>query len=124
MLKNKIINFNFNSIIGEANIIESIPYYFAIFENETIDDIKKYADKFKAEKDGVALFVNRQNGFITLICAVSKNFTTKIKAKEFLQKIAKKAGGSAGGKDDFAQGGVKNFDSLIIALKDFGFNLK
>jgi len=124
ILKDKLININFNSIIGQANVIESIPYYLVEFENESIDDIKKYADKFKAEKNGVALFVNKQNESITLISVVSKNFTSKIKAKEFLQNVAKKAGGSAGGKDDFAQGGVKNLDSLMVVLKDFGFNMK
>lgn len=124
ILKNKVIDFNFNSIIGKANLIDSIPHYLVIFENESIEDIKKYADKFKAEKEGVAIFVNKQNESVTLICVVSKNYTSKIKAKDFLQNITKKAGGSAGGKDDFAQGGIKNFDSLLRVLNELGFNIK
>jgi len=124
ILKNKVIDFNFNSIIGKANLIDSIPHYLVIFENESIEDIKKYADKFKAEKEGVAIFVNKQNESVPLICVVSKNYTSKIKAKDFLQNITKKAGGSAGGKDDFAQGGIKNFDSLLRVLNELGFNIR
>jgi len=124
ILKTKLLNYSFDSIIGRPNSINSIPYYLAILEGESIDNIKKLADKFKAEREGVVVFVNKQNSSITLICAVSKNYTSKISAKIFLQDITRKAGGSAGGKDDFAQGGVKDFDALKNLLKDFGFSLK
>lgn len=116
----KLVQLNFNNILGEPKIIDSVPYYHVILENEQIDNIKKYADKFKAEKEGVILIINKQKESITLICSVSKNISTKIKAKEFLQNIAKKAGGSAGGKDDFAQGGVKDYDALVNEMKNIG----
>ncbi|MFN3410740.1 MAG: alanine--tRNA ligase [Exilispira sp.] len=123
ILRNKVVNYSFDLIIKKPNIINDIPHYLAFFEQEPIDNIKKYADKFKSEKDGVILLINKQNDSNTLICAVSKNYTSKIKAKEFLQNITRKSQGSSGGKDDFAQGGVKNFDLLISVIKEYGFSI-
>ncbi len=118
LLKTKIVDLSFESILNKPVVIDSIPYYVKIFENEQIENIKKYADKFKAEKDGVILLISNIKESSNFVVAVSKNYISKVKAKDFSQAIAKKAGGSAGGKEDFAQGGVKNRSNLISILKE------
>ena len=53
---------------------------------------------------------------MTLIAAVSADFTAKIQAGKIIQQIAPIVGGKGGGKPDHARGGGKDAAKLDEAL--------
>ena len=55
-------------------------------------------------------------GAVTLICAVTPEFTAKVQAGKIIQTIAPIVGGKGGGKPDNARGGGKDVSKLDEAL--------
>ncbi len=57
------------------------------------------------------------NGAVTLIAAVTPEFTAKVQAGKIIQTIAPIVGGKGGGKPDNARGGGKDASKLDEALR-------
>ena len=74
------------------------------------------ADALKGQFPGVIVLGGAANGAVTLIAAVSPDFTAKVQAGKLISAIAPLVGGKGGGKPDNARGGGKDPSQLDAAL--------
>ena len=74
------------------------------------------ADALKGQFSGVIVLGGAANGAVTLIAAVSPDFTAKVQAGKLISAIAPLVGGKGGGKPDNARGGGKDPTQLDAAL--------
>jgi alanyl-tRNA synthetase len=80
--------------------------------------LREYADQIKERLDsGVAVLGSRGNGKAMLICVVSPDLTSKIKAGEIIKRLSVMVGGKGGGRPDMAQGGGGRPQDLPAALE-------
>jgi alanyl-tRNA synthetase len=55
---------------------------------------------------------------VSLICGVTKDLTARVQAGKIIGTVAKKVGGSGGGRPDMAEAGGKDASALDAALAD------
>ena len=77
---------------------------------------KPIADSLKGRFKGVIVLGGATGGAVSLVAAVSPDFTAKIQAGKIIQTIAPIVGGKGGGKPDNARGGGKDAAKLDEAL--------
>ena len=80
------------------------------------DFLQATADSLKGRFQGVIILGGATNGAVSLIAAVSPDFTARIHAGKIIQAIASIIGGKGGGKPDNARGGGKDAGKLDEAL--------
>jgi alanyl-tRNA synthetase len=66
---------------------------------------------------GVVVLGSAQDGKVALIVGVTKDLTGKVQAGKIVGEIAKRVGGSGGGRPDMAEAGGKDPSQLDAALK-------
>src|SRR6185437_5122547 len=66
---------------------------------------------------GVVVLGSVQDGKVALIVGVTKDLTTRVQAGKIIAEVAKKVGGSGGGRPDMAEAGGKDPGALDSALK-------
>ena len=67
---------------------------------------------------GVVALGSTSDNKVALIVGVTKDLTPKIHAGKIMQQMAKKVGGSGGGRPDMAEGGGENPSALDQALAE------
>jgi alanyl-tRNA synthetase/REP element-mobilizing transposase RayT len=85
------------------------------------DTLQTIVDALKSQFKGVIVLGGASNGAVTLIAAVTADFTAKIQAGKIIQTIAPIVGGKGGGKPDNARGGGKDsskLDEALVAAKN------
>ena len=80
------------------------------------DFLQAVADSLKGRFKGVIVLGGATGGAVSLVAAVSPEFTAKIQAGKIVQQIAPIVGGKGGGKPDNARGGGKDAGKLDEAL--------
>ncbi len=65
---------------------------------------------------GVVVLGSVSDGKVALIVGVTKDLTSKIQAGKIIAEVAKKVGGSGGGRPDMAEAGGKDPSALDSAL--------
>ena len=80
------------------------------------DFLQAIADSLKGRFKGVIVLGGASGGAVSLVAAVSPDFTSKIQAGKIIQQIAPIVGGKGGGKPDNARGGGKDASKLDEAL--------
>jgi len=105
-----------SNLLEEIKTINGVP---AIIHNLGFADgdfLQAIADSLKGRFKGVMVLGGVANGAVTLVAAVSPEFTAKIQAGKIIQQIAPMVGGRGGGKPDNARGGGKDASKLDEAL--------
>ena len=103
-------------LIAKAKTINGTP---ALIENVGTadgDTVQTIVDALKASFQGVIVLGAANHGAVTLIAAVTPEFTAKVQAGKIIQTIAPIVGGKGGGKPDNARGGGKDASKLDEAL--------
>ena len=80
------------------------------------DFLQAVADSLKGRFRGVIVLGGAAGGAVSLVAAVSPEFTSKVQAGKIIQQIAPIVGGKGGGKPDNARGGGKDAGKLDEAL--------
>ncbi len=80
------------------------------------DFLQAVADSLKGRFKGVIVLGGATGGAVSLVAAVSPEFTSKVQAGKIIQQIAPIVGGKGGGKPDNARGGGKDAGKLDEAL--------
>lgn len=110
------VNVEFNE--NKIKTKNGINIYVDVFDGLEISKLRHIGDSIKAKmKSGVVLLFNKKEGKINVISMVTKDCADRVKAKNIVSAVSKKLKGSGGGKDDFAQGGGKDFESLDYVVK-------
>jgi alanyl-tRNA synthetase len=81
------------------------------------NELRDMADSLRSKiGSGVVVIGTRSDGNVSLVAAVSKDLTSRIKAGELVKKLSAIVGGGGGGRADFAQAGGKDPEKLPAAL--------
>src|SRR3954469_1224089 len=85
------------------------------------NELRDMADTLRSKLgSGVVVIGTRSDGNVSLVAAVSKDLTTRVKAGDLVKKLAAIVGGGGGGRPDFAQAGGKEPEKLPEALAAVG----
>jgi alanyl-tRNA synthetase/REP element-mobilizing transposase RayT len=103
-------------LIAQAVTVNGIPAIIANFGEADGNTLQAVVDSLKSQFKGVVVLGGVANGAVTLVAAVSSDFTAKIQAGKIIQQIAPLVGGKGGGRPDNARGGGKDAGKLDIAL--------
>jgi alanyl-tRNA synthetase len=81
------------------------------------NELRDMADTLRSKLgSGVVVIGTRGDGNVSLVAAVSKDLTGRVKAGELVKKLSAIVGGGGGGRADFAQAGGKDPEKLPQAL--------
>jgi alanyl-tRNA synthetase len=80
------------------------------------DFLQGVADGLKGTFKGVIVLGGCANGAVSLVAAVSSEYTAKVRAGDLIKQIAPIVGGRGGGRPDNARGGGKDAAKLDEAL--------
>ncbi len=96
-------------INGTKVIIASVP------EVET-KLLRELADKLRDQSQGIVLLGSALDGKATLVAAIEKSLTAKVKAGDFVNVAAAIVGGKGGGRPDSATAGGQHGEKVAEAL--------
>jgi alanyl-tRNA synthetase len=81
------------------------------------NELRDMADALRSKiGSGVVVIGTRGDGTVSLVAAVSKDLTPRVKAGELVKKLSALVGGGGGGRPDFAQAGGREPEKLPQAL--------
>ena len=105
--------------IGKENIkeVKGISVVIQRVEGLSNDELRELADSLK-QKIGSGIIVLGTTSIekVFLVASVTKDLVERVKADEFIKKIAPLIGGGGGGRPDFAQAGGTKPEKLDQAL--------
>jgi alanyl-tRNA synthetase len=101
---------------NQATTINGIPAIIYNLGTADGDLLQAVADALKGTFKGVIVLGGASNGAVSLVAAVSPEFTAKVQAGKIIQAIAPIVGGKGGGKPDNARGGGKDPSQLAEAI--------
>jgi alanyl-tRNA synthetase len=105
-----------SELLGRAETVNGIPFIAHNLGEAEPDFLQAIADALKGRFKGVIVLGGFKLDAVTLICAVTPDFTAKVQAGKIIQAIAPIVGGKGGGKPDNARGGGKDSKKLDEAL--------
>jgi alanyl-tRNA synthetase len=105
-----------SELLGLAQTVNGIPLITHNLGDANGDYLQAIADALKGRFKGVVVLGGGSDNAVTLIAAVSPEFTAKVQAGKIIQAIAPIVGGKGGGKPDNARGGGKDTAKLDEAL--------
>jgi alanyl-tRNA synthetase len=84
-------------------------------------ELRDMADALRSKLgSGVVVIGTRGDDTVSLVAAVTKDLTARVKAGELVKKLSAIVGGGGGGRADFAQAGGREPDKLPQALAAVG----
>jgi alanyl-tRNA synthetase len=105
-----------SELLGRAETVNGVPLIVHNLGDAEGDFLQAIADALKPRFQGVMVLGGSANGAVSLIAAVTPEFTAKAQAGKIIQAIAPIVGGKGGGKPDNARGGGKDAARLDEAL--------
>ncbi|HEX3890440.1 MAG TPA: alanine--tRNA ligase [Verrucomicrobiae bacterium] len=103
-------------LLAKVETVNGIPAIIANLGAADGDTLQTIVDALKSQFKGVVVLGGASNGAVSLVAAVTSDFTAKIQAGKIIQTIAPLVGGKGGGKPDNARGGGKDAAKLDEAL--------
>jgi alanyl-tRNA synthetase len=103
-------------LVANATVVNGTPVLAANLGEADGDTVQHVVDAVKSQFQGVIVLGGHAAGAVTLVAAVTPQFTAKAQAGKIIQTIAPIVGGKGGGKPDNARGGGKDASKLDEAL--------
>jgi len=117
-LSKQLASSDLDSVFNNSLIIEGIKVIGAEIPLDSPKTLRDVGDKVRDNLgSGVAVLGGTINGKAALLALVSSDLTSKIKAGDLVNSVAKIVGGKGGGRPDMAQAGGPMFDKLGEAIK-------
>jgi alanyl-tRNA synthetase len=105
-----------SELLERVHTVNGIPSIIHNVGGVDGDFLQAVADSLKGRFQGVIVLGGSAAGSVSLVAAVSPEFTKQIQAGKIVQQIAPIIGGKGGGKPDNARGGGKDTGKLDEAL--------
>ena len=105
-----------SELLERVHTVNDIPAIIHNVGGVDGDFLQAVADSLKGRFKGVIVLAGAAGGAVSLVAAVSPEFTSKVQAGKIVQQIAPIVGGKGGGKPDNARGGGKDASKLDEAL--------
>lgn len=117
-LKSKLASSQGDDLASQAVDLGDAKVLAAFIEGAAVPQLREAADKLR-DKLGTAALVlaSSADGKVSLIAAVSKDLTSKVKAGELVNFVAQQVGGKGGGRPDMAQAGGTEPEKVDQALQ-------
>jgi alanyl-tRNA synthetase len=116
-LKSKMASSQGDDLLSQAIDIDGIKVLAAKLDGVDAKGLREVADKLKDKLGNCALLLAVTEGDkVSLVAAVSKDLTGKIKAGELVNFVALQVGGKGGGRPDMAMAGGTEAGKLPQAL--------
>jgi alanyl-tRNA synthetase len=103
-------------LVARAETVNGIPLIAVDCGDSDGDSLQTLADALKSQFKGVIVLGGVREGAVSLVAAVTPEFTAKVQAGKIIQTIAPLVGGKGGGRPDNARGGGKDAGKLKEAL--------
>ena len=103
-------------MLTKVETINGTPTIIANLGATDGDTLQTIADALKSSFKGIILLGGSAAGAVSLVAAVTPDFTAKVQAGKIIQTIAPIIGGKGGGKPDNARGGGRDAGKLDEAL--------
>lgn len=117
-LRQKLAHFRYQKKEDQVKKVKGISVLVQKVEGLTKAELRQLADSLKQKLgSGIVILGTSQDKKVYLITAVTKDLIDRIKANEFIQKIAPLVNGGGGGRADFAQAGGSKPENLNQTLK-------
>jgi len=101
----------------EEMLVEGIRVVAREVPSAPANELREMADALRSKLgSGVVVIGCRSEGNVSVVAAVSKDLTARVKAGELVKRLAPMVGGGGGGRPDFAQAGGKEPENLPRAL--------
>ncbi|MBQ4266645.1 MAG: alanine--tRNA ligase, partial [Clostridia bacterium] len=120
-LSGVIANIKTQSMLENATDVGSLKVVTAFLEDTTVDELRKMCDLVKSKGEnyvGVIAGVQKAKGTGNIcVCCGKDAISAGAHSGNIAREVAKKAGGSGGGKPDSAMAGAKDIAALPEAVK-------
>ena len=104
-------------LVGASGKIGEIPFIHHLVDYHPAEYLPFLADAIKKHWQGVLVLASVGDDKVSLLAAVSPDYTKRIQAGKIIQAIAPLVGGKGGGRPELAQGGGTNPQGLPAALE-------
>jgi len=102
---------------GEERMVDGIRILAREVPPAPANEMRDMADALRSKLgSGVVVIGSRSEDNVSLVAAVTKDLTPRIKAGELVKRLSPIVGGGGGGRPDFAQAGGKQPENLPEAL--------
>jgi alanyl-tRNA synthetase len=116
-LKRKAAGSTADSLLEEAKTIKDVRVLAAKVSGFDRDALRQMIDTLRQKLgSGVVVLFAVDDGKVALITGVTKDLTSRLHAGKIVQELAKKVGGSGGGRPDLAEAGGKDTSAVESAL--------
>jgi alanyl-tRNA synthetase len=98
--------------------VRGVKLLSAKLDGKNPKQLREFVDQLKAKiGSGIILLGSQSQDKVSLVMGVTADLTHRFNANDLVKKIAIHAGGTGGGRPDFAQAGGTDFKKLDEALK-------
>ena len=117
-LKGKLASSQGSDLSSQAVEVNGIKVLAANLDGADVKTLRDTLDQLKNKLGTSAIVLAAVDGSkVSLVAGVSKDATSKIKAGDLVNSVAKQVGGKGGGRPDMAQAGGDQPENLSAALK-------
>jgi alanyl-tRNA synthetase len=107
-----------DDLTSRVQVVKGVKVIAAEVTNTDREGLRQLVDSLRQKLgSGVVALGMPEDGKVALITAVTKDLTAKVHAGKLIQALAKKVGGSGGGRPDLAEAGGKDTAALKSALQ-------
>ncbi len=108
-----------DELFAQAKTIKGVKVVCGEVGNVDRDGLRQLVDSLRQKLgSGVVVLGMPEEGKVALIVGVTKDLTAKVHAGKLIQVLAKRVGGSGGGRPDLAEAGGKDTSALKTVLQD------
>src|SRR6185295_2622156 len=116
-LRMQLVSGTVSTAGGEEFLVEGIRVLAREVPSAPANELREMADALRSKLgSGVVVIGCRADRNVSVVAAVSKDLTSRVKAGELVKRLAPIVGGGGGGRPDFAQAGGKDPENLPAAL--------
>ncbi|MCL4764122.1 MAG: alanine--tRNA ligase, partial [Burkholderiales bacterium] len=105
-------------VAGGMRTVKGVKALALVLDSADASVMRDTLDKVKDRmQSGVAVLATVREGQVSLVAGVTKDLTSRIKAGDLVNHVARQVGGKGGGRPDMAQAGGTDAAALPAALQ-------
>jgi len=108
-----------DTLLESARKIKDVNVLASTVSGVDRDGMRQLVDSLRQKLgSGVVILGAADDGKVALITGVTKDLTSRVQAGKIVEELARKVGGSGGGRPDIAEAGGKDTSALESAISD------
>ncbi|MGA8268232.1 MAG: DHHA1 domain-containing protein, partial [Candidatus Acidiferrales bacterium] len=108
-----------DTLFESARKVKDVNVLASVVSGVDRDGMRQLVDSLRQKLgSGVVILGAADDGKVALITGVTKDLTSRVQAGKIVQELARKVGGSGGGRPDIAEAGGKDTSALESTISD------